>query len=140
MRYAAVTIPLCLVLSGCAVTMHGNQSTSGGTTTTVTSTQVSASTQGANYKAWFSSGGRPVSPTAPGGHVYASGNSAYALIGIVALADLVNYFRGAPGPKPLPPGTAISHTCSCYGYQPDLAPDAAPEKGVTDETRLMGRD
>jgi hypothetical protein len=57
---------------------------------------------------------------APGGHVYASGSSAYVLIGIVALADLVNYFRGEPQPKPLAPGTAISHTCSCYGYTPPV--------------------
>jgi hypothetical protein len=94
--------------------MYGYQSTSGGTTTTVTSAQVNASAQGANYKVSFSSGGRPVSPRAPGGHVYASGSSAYVVIGIVALADLWNYFLGAPQAKPLPPGTRIADTCSCY--------------------------
>jgi hypothetical protein len=66
----AITILLCLVLSGCSVAMYGNQSTSGGTGVTTTSSHVSGSTQGTNYKASFSSGGRPVSPAAPGGHVY----------------------------------------------------------------------
>jgi len=98
--------------------MYGNQSTSGGTTTMTTSSQVSGSAQGANYKASFSSGGRPVSPKAPGGYVSMSGNSAYVLIGVVVIADLVNYLRGESRPKPQPPGTAISQTCSCYGYKP----------------------
>jgi hypothetical protein len=120
MRYASLTILLCLALSGCAVTMYGNQSTSGGTTTTTTSSQVSGTAQGANYKASFSSGGYPVSPRAPGGYVSVSGNAAAVLVGVVVFADLVNYFRGAPQPKPLPPGTTISHTCSCYGYKPPV--------------------
>jgi hypothetical protein len=110
---------LCVPLAGCAVTMYGNQSTSGGTTTTVTSGQVSGSNQGANYKASFSSGGHPVSPKASGGFVSVSGNAAAVLIGVVVIADLVKYFRGEPQAKPLPPGTAISHTCSCYKKDSD---------------------
>ncbi|MGH8622116.1 MAG: hypothetical protein ACREUB_00195 [Burkholderiales bacterium] len=121
MGHAAVTIFLCLALSGCTVAMYGNQSTSGGASVTTTSAQVSGSAQGTNYKVSFSSGGRPVSPKAPGGFVSASGGAAYALIGVVVLADLVNYFRGEPRAKPLPPGTAISDTCSCYGYKPPAA-------------------
>ena len=113
------TLLLCVPLAGCAVTMYGNQSASGGTTATTTSSQVSGSAQGANYKASFSSGGHPVS-RASGGYVSVSGNAAAVLIGVVVFSDLVNYFRGAPQPKPLPPGTAISHTCSCYGYQPPV--------------------
>jgi hypothetical protein len=108
---------LCLTLAACSATtvrMYGNQSTSGGTTVTTTSSQVSGSAQGSNYRISFSSGGRPVSPTAPGGHVSASGGSAYVLIGVVVLADLWNYFLGAPQVKPLPPGTRIADTCSCY--------------------------
>ena len=104
---------LCVPLAGCAVTMYGNQSTSGGTTTTTTSSQVSGSTKFAGGKASFSSG-QPVSTSAQGGYVKLSGNAAAVLIGVVVIADLVNYFRGAPQPKPLPPGTAISDTCSCY--------------------------
>lgn len=120
MGHAAVTVLLCLALSGCTVAMYGNQSTSGGASVTTTSAQVSGSAQGANYRVSFSSGGRPVSPKAPGGYVSASGSAAYALIGVVVFADLVNYFRGESRAKPLPLGTAISHTCSCYGYQPPV--------------------
>jgi hypothetical protein len=126
---AVLALVLCVPLAACTtttVTMHGNQSTSGGTTTATTSTQVSGAAQGANFKASFSSGGRAVSPKAPGGYVSVSGNSATVLIGVVVFAELVNYFRGAPQPKPLPPGTAISHTCSCYGYQPPMAGDQSP--------------
>lgn len=117
---------LCVPLAGCAVTMYGNQSTSGGTTTTTTSSQVSGSVQGANYKASFSSGGHPVSPKASGGYVSASGNAAAVLVVGLVIADLVHYIRGEPQSKPLPPGTAISHTCSCYGYEPPVAGDQRP--------------
>jgi len=113
---------LYLPLAACSTTtvrMYGNQSTSGGTTVTTTSSQVSGSAQGANYKVSFSSGGRPVSPTAPGGHVYASGSSAYVVIGVVMFAELVNYFRGGPQAKPLAPGTRIADTCSCYKKESD---------------------
>jgi len=120
---AVIVLLLCVPLAGCAVTMYGNQSTSGGTTATTTSSQVSGSAQGANYKASFSSGGRPVSPKAPGGYVSVSGNAAAVLVVGLVIADLVNYIRGEPQAKPLPPGTAISHTCSCYGYQPPVAGD-----------------
>jgi len=105
---------LCVPLAGCSIAMYGNQSTRDGTTITTTSSHVSGSAQGANYKASFSSGGRPVSPKAPGGYVSVSGNSASVLVGVIVIANLVNYFRGEPQAKPLPPGTAISHTCSCY--------------------------
>jgi hypothetical protein len=117
---AAIVLLLCVPLAGCAVTMYGNQSTSGGTTATATSSQVSGSAQGANYKASFSSGGHPVSPGASGGYASVSGSAAAVLIVGVVIADWVNYLRGEPQPKPLPPGTAISHTCSCYGYTPPV--------------------
>jgi len=124
---AAIFLLFCVLLAACSTTtttLYGNQTTSGGTTTTVTSGQVSGSTQGANYKASFASGGHPVTPKASGGYVSVSGSSgsvAAVLIGVVVIADLVNYLRGDSRPKPQPPGTAISQTCSCYGYQPPAA-------------------
>ena len=108
------TLLLCVPLAGCSVAMYSKQSTGGETTVTTTSTQVSGSAQGANYKVAFSSGGQPVSPKASGGYVAASGSAAYVLVGVVVLADLWNHFRGRPQAKPLPPGTAIADTCSCY--------------------------
>jgi hypothetical protein len=107
-------VVLSLALSGCSVAMYGKQSTSGGTTVTTTSTHISGSSHGENYKAAFSSGGNPVPPRASGGYVAASGSAAYVVVGIVALADLWNYILGAPQAKPLPPGTRIADTCSCY--------------------------
>lgn len=109
-----VLLLLCLALSGCSVAMYGNQSTAGGATLTTTSSHVSGSAQGSHYQVSFSSGGHPVSPKASGGYVAVSGNAAAVLIGVVVLADLWNYFRGEPQVKPLPPGTRIADTCSCY--------------------------
>lgn len=115
-RTACITLVVlvCAALPGCSVRMHGNQSVTGGTATTTTSSQVSGSTRFSGGKASFSSGGQPVSPRAPGGHVAASGSAAAVLIGVVMIADLVNYLRGEPQPRPLPAGTKIMDTCSCY--------------------------
>ena len=46
--------------------------------------------------------------------VEADPNAMGQAIGVVALADLWNYFLGARQAKPLPPGTRIADTCSCY--------------------------
>jgi len=121
LRTAVVTI-FCLALSGCYVKVAGNQSTSGGATTTTTSGQVSGSTTFSGGRASFSSGGQPVSPRAQGGYAQVSGNgtaAAVLLIG-VGIVEFLNYVAGTPPPKPLPPGEAIGHTCSCYGYQPPV--------------------
>jgi hypothetical protein len=112
-----IALLLCVPLAGCYVKTYGNQSTSGGTTTTTTSSQVGGSTKFAGGKASFSSG-QPVSTSAQGGYVKLSGSAAGVLVVGLVIADLVNYIRGEPQAKPLPPGTAISHTCSCYGYKP----------------------
>lgn len=117
---STVMVFLSLALSGCSVAMVGNQSTTGGTTVTTTSSHVSGSAQGANFRASFSSAGHPVSPKASGGYVAVSGSAAYVLVGVVVLADLWNTFRGEPQAKPLPPGTRIADTCSCYGYKPEV--------------------
>jgi hypothetical protein len=111
-------VTLCLALSGCFATFHGNQSTAGGTTTTVTSGQVSGSARFAGGRASFSSG-QAVPANASGGTVKLSGNAAAVLVVGLVIADLVNYLRGQPQAKPLPPGTAISHTCSCYKQDSD---------------------
>jgi hypothetical protein len=118
---------LCLAFSGCSVAMYGNQSTSGGTTVTTTAAHVSGSAQGSNYRIAYSSGGHPVSPKASGGTIAASGGAAYALVGVFVFADFWNYVRGEKQPKPLPPGTEISHTCSCYGYKPPAMSEGAPK-------------
>jgi len=78
-----IAILLCLALSGCYVNRYGVQSTSGGTTTTVTSSQVSGSAKFSGGKIAFSSGQVPP-PSAPGGHAYlGKGASALLVTGIV---------------------------------------------------------
>jgi hypothetical protein len=137
LRTAGIAI-FCLALSGCYVKVAGNQSTGGGTTTTATSAQVGGSTTFSGGRASFSSGGHPVSPRMQGGYAQASGSgtaTAVLLIG-VGIVEFLNYVAGTPPPRPLPPGEAIGHTCSCYGYQPR----AAPVSAETDEVRLMLRD
>ena len=110
----------CLALSGCYVKVAGNQSTGGGTTTTATSAQVGGSTTFSGGRASFSSGGYPVSPKASGGYASVSGNAAAVLLIGVGIVEFLNYVAGTPPPRPLPPGEAIGHTCSCYGYQPPV--------------------
>ena len=124
LRTAVVAI-FCLALSGCYVKVAGNQSTSGGTTTTATSAQVGGSTTFSGGRASFSSGGHPVSPRMHGGYAQVSGSgtaTAVLLIG-VGIVEFLNYVAGSPPPKPLPPGAAIGHTCSCYGYKPPVMGD-----------------
>lgn len=103
---------VCLALSGCHATLYGYQSTGGGTTTTVTSSQVSGSAKFSGGRASFSSGGHAIPANAPGGHV--SGSAVGVLVVGVALVDLFSYMVGPIQPKPLPPDTRIADTCSCY--------------------------
>ena len=114
-----------LALSGCFATFHGNQSTAGGTTTTVTSGQVSGSARFAGGRASFSSG-QTVPANASGGTVRLSGNAAAVLVVGLVIADLVNYIRGQPKPVQRPDRPSIAETCSCYGYQPPVAGDQSP--------------
>jgi hypothetical protein len=124
MKSAAAILVLCAALPGCAVQLYGNQSTAAGTTTTVASSQVTASSATANARISFVSG-QPVSPAAPGGQVrLSSGSAAGVLAAVVVIAGFFNSISGGAEPKPLPPDARIAHTCSCYGYSP---PKAAAE-------------
>ena len=114
-RAIIVTLP-CLALSGCYVNMHGVQSTSGGTTTTATSSQVSGAAKFSGGRVAFSSGQVPP-PGTPGGSAYLGQGASVVLITGIVLADLFNYIRGEPRPKALPAGTKIMDTCSCYQKQ-----------------------
>ena len=108
-----IAVLLCLTLPGCYVNTYGVQSTNGGASTTVTSTQVSGSASFSGGKLAFSSGQVPP-PNAPGGHAYLGKNSSALLVTGVVFSDFVNYIRGDPRPKALPAGTKIMDTCSCY--------------------------
>lgn len=109
----------CLALSACTTTLYGYQSSSGGSTTTVTSASVAASASSSNARVSFVSGPR-VPANAPGGQLTVSSSSAGALGVTVLVGVLASYIVGEEGPTPLPAGTRILHTCSCYGYQPPV--------------------
>jgi hypothetical protein len=110
---APLVVVLSLGLTGCYVKTHGVQTTNGGTTTTVTSTQVLGTASFSGGKAAFSSGRVPP-PSAPGGHAYLGQGATVVLITGLMLADLFNYIRGVPRPKELPADAKIMDTCSCY--------------------------
>ncbi|HXF66100.1 MAG TPA: hypothetical protein VNK67_05305 [Burkholderiales bacterium] len=112
---AASLIPLAL--AGCAVRLHGLQ-TSGGASATSTSAQVSGSVKFSGGRLSFSSGQVPP-PSAPGGHVsLGKGASAALVLGLV-LADAVTWLdarlRGQPAaPQAEQGGDSIAESCSCY--------------------------
>jgi hypothetical protein len=113
LRAAAVAF-LSLTLAGCHVTLHGNQSATGGSTTTTTASHVNGSTTFSGGKASFSSGGHPIPANAPGGTLRVSGSAAGALVVGVVFLDFVNYMVGPTPPTPLAPDARIADTCSCY--------------------------
>lgn len=110
----------CLVLSSCATTMHGEESLRDGATVVAVSAATAAAVSSSNASVSFVSG-TPVPPGAPGGHVSVSSSSSGVLAGIVLFGVLASYIVGEEGPKPLPAGTKLLHTCSCYGYQPPVS-------------------
>ncbi len=123
---------MCAVVSGCAVTLHGHESSSGSVTTTTTSSAVSASARAgsARVQANF---GTPPAPGAPGGTaVLSRGASAVLFLGLL-VGDAVGYvgarLRGASGTArhAAAPTDTISQTCSCYGWTPESTePVSAP--------------
>jgi uncharacterized Zn-binding protein involved in type VI secretion len=120
---------LMAALSGCAVTLHGQQTTGGGSTTTTTGSSVQGSTRIGNARLGGSFGAPPQA-TGGGQVTFSRGASAVLVLGLViaGTAELIgSWFKPAPaGREPLAPG-GISHTCSCYGWQPELTPGSPPQ-------------
>ncbi len=117
-RILAALLP-CAALSACATTFYGYQSSGGGASGSVTASRVVASAGGSNARVSFSSGPH-IPANAPGGQVTVSSGSGAALGLTVLVGILAGYIVEQEGPKPLPPGTRLLHTCSCYGYQPPV--------------------
>ena len=111
------TVLPCVALTACATTFYGHQSSSGGSSGSVTSARVAASASSSHVRASFSYGPH-IPANAPGGQVTVSSGSG-AVLGLTVLVGiLAGYIVEQEGPKPLPAGTRLLHTCSCYGYQP----------------------
>jgi hypothetical protein len=127
-------IALAVLLHGCAVTLHGNQTVSGGSTSTTTGSSVRASTQAGNARVAASFGTPPPANAAGGQVSFSKGASAVVVVAlaIAGATEAVSSWFGPRAPaggaerrEPLAPG-GISHTCSCYGWRPDLL-TPAPE-------------
>ncbi|MGA0115387.1 MAG: hypothetical protein ACO3IW_07540 [Burkholderiales bacterium] len=123
-------IAVVVLLSGCAVTLHGNQTSGGGTTATTTGSSVQGCTRIGNARIGGSFGSRPAPNTAGGQLTLSKGASAVLLLGVV-IAGTVDVVRDwlqpePPRREPLSPD-GISHTCSFYGWQPELTPAPASQ-------------
>jgi hypothetical protein len=121
---------ICLTLSGCAVNLHGRQSTGAGAsiatgTTTTSSISAGASAGQAKFSASF---GSAPPPGASGGQIgFSRGAAAVLLLGLV-IAETVDFigapFRQTHGTTPAAqptraPRASIAETCSCYGWKPE---------------------
>jgi len=122
LKRAALLVAASTALGGCTTAqLYGLQSASGGTTATVTSSYVAATSATQNARASFSFG-QPVPVSAPGGQLRYSGGGGSGVFAVgVAIFGLLDYIAGDARPTPLAPDTRISHTCSCYGYTPEPA-------------------
>lgn len=120
-----VIIVAMAALSGCAVTLHGNQTSGGGSTSTTVGSSVQGTARAGNARVSASFGAAPA-PGAPGGQVHFSkGASAVLVLGVLiaGTVDTINeLFRPAPPRIERAAGGSVSQTCSCYGWQPDAAP------------------
>lgn len=121
---------LAVLLPGCAVTLHGNQTTGGGATTTTTGSRVQGSQQSGNARIAIASGTAPA-PQAGGGQVtFSRGASAVLVAGLVIAGTvewISDWFRAAAPHADRAPNRNISETCSCYGWQPDPSSEHASQ-------------
>ncbi len=126
MKTVVIMIVALAALSGCAVTLHGNQTSGGGSTSTTTGSSVQGTTRAGNARLGASFGSAPA-PGAAGGQVHFSkGASAVLVLGVLiaGTVDAINeLFRPAALPRIERAGDGpVSQTCSCYGWQPEAAP------------------
>ena len=117
-----VAIAVLALLPGCAVTLHGNQTTSGGSTAATTGSSVQAGKQFGNARVGGSFGA-PRPAHAAGGQVSFSQSASAVLVVALVIAGTVDAISDwmrpvAPRAERLPTEN-ISQTCSCYAVSPD---------------------
>ncbi len=117
------------VLPGCTTTLYGTQTSGGGSSTTTTGSSIRGSTQAGNARLSGSFGAPPPASLQGGQVTLSNGASAVLFVGlaIAGLAEVAGNWFSKPQERrePLAPG-GISHTCSCYGWRPELL-TPAPE-------------
>ena len=111
------------LLSGCAVTLYGNQTSGGGSTSTTTGSSVQGAKTVGKASVSGSFGSAPA-PHAPGGQVHFSKGASAVLVLGVLIAGTVAAINALvrPGPSRIERTAAdgsVSQTCSCYGWRPD---------------------
>lgn len=118
-------ITVLAVLPGCAVALHGNQTTSGGPTATTTGSSVQSGKQFGNARVGGSFG-TPPSVNAAGGQLrFSSGASAVLVVGLViagTVDTISDWMRPAAQRADRLPTGNISQTCSCYGGNTEVMP------------------
>ena len=120
----ATVLLLSLAFSGCAVTLHGQQTTGGGQSATTTGSSVQGSTRIGNARVGGSFGAPPPAQGFGGQVTLSRGGSAALVVGVAIVAaidELSAWLRGRTASRiERLPEESISRTCSCYGWQPEL--------------------
>lgn len=127
MKRCAILLLIAAIsaLAGCSVTMYGQQTTGGGSTATTTGSSIRGSTSVGNARIGGSFG---APPPATGGQATLSGGASAVLVLSVVIAELFSdWFKPVPAPRELRAPGGISHTCSCYGWQPEASPAPQPQ-------------
>lgn len=129
MRRFLILLVLAL-LPGCAVTLHGNQTSGGGSTATTTGSSVQAGRQFGNARVAGSFGTSPPAHAAGGQVTFSRGGSAVLAVGLViaGTVDAISHWmRPAAVRAERPPAGHISQTCSCYASNPELTSEPAAQ-------------
>jgi hypothetical protein len=126
----ALIVPLFL-LHGCAVTLHGQQTTGGAQSATSVGSSVRGGAHIGNARIGGSFGAPPPANAAGGQLSLSRGASAVLVLGVLiagAVDEIGTWFRTPAMPQAERlPGGPISQTCSCYGWRPEPAPaEASP--------------
>lgn len=120
-----------VVMPGCAVTLHGNQTTGGGTTATTTGSNVQAGKQFGNARVGGSFGAPAQGQMAGGQVTFSRGASAVLVVGLViagTVDTISDWMRPATQRTERLPVGNISQTCSCYASDSESTPSAAAKQ------------
>ena len=125
-----VIIAVMAALPGCAVTLHGNQTSGGGSTAITTGSSVQGGRQIGNARVGGSFGASPAAHAAGGQVTFSRGASAVLVVGLViagTVDTISDWMRPtAPRAERLPAGN-ISQTCSCYASNSELMSNPAAQ-------------
>lgn len=129
MKQLIAIVIVLAVLPGCTTTLYGNQTSGGGTSSTTTGSSIHGSTQMGNARLSGSFGAPPPAGFQGGQVNLSNGATAVLVLGlaIAGFAEVAGNWFSKPQERrePLSPD-GISHTCSCYGWSPELL-TPAPE-------------